>query len=678
MKTVNMPPDFGKKYQGKVRDFWVHKGGTRITVTTDRLSAFDVILGHIPFKGAVLNQLAAFWFDKTKKMVPNHMISTPDPNVLISKNCKAIPVEMIVRGYMSGVTKTSVWHSYQKGERTIYGVTFPEGMKKNQKLPTYVITPTTHPQAGSGAHDERLTRDEIIQKNIVPKALYEQMEAVSLKLFDFGSKWCRKQGLILVDTKYEFGLYDGKLMLIDEIHTPDSSRFWIADTYRERMKKGLEPDNFDKEFLRLWYAARGYTGDGAPPKMTDDFIVEVAKRYIAVYEKITGQPFKADNYPISDRVQKSLQSYSSGQTKLSYAEVGDNYDTKDPIKKLAQTSAKLTGVNLKRWKFSEIGDSRGESAYVWKMGNVLMAAVAEQLGTKNLVADAMRTISGKTYYDVIAHDTVATIINDLTSVGAQPLVLHAYWALENNDWLADGRRMKDLIRGWKSACDLAGASWGGGETPTLKGIITPGTVALGGSAIGYISSPSRLITDKRLRAGDRILLMKSTGINANGLSLARAVAARLPKGYATLMSDKIRYGDAILKKTNIYTKYIQELLNSGVDIHYISNITGHGFRKIMRARGRFTYVIEKILKPHVLFDFLQTHANLTDYEMYEEFNMGMDYAIYIPASNMKKALRIAKKHRFLCIDAGYVKRGPRQVIIRPKNITFEGERLDLR
>jgi phosphoribosylaminoimidazole-succinocarboxamide synthase len=305
LKTTNIK-SLGQKYQGKVRDFYI-TDNKRITITTDRQSAFDVILGYIPFKGAVLNQLAAFWFEKTKKIVPNHVISIPDPNVLVSKQCKNLPVEMVVRGYLSGVTKTSVWYSYEKGERNIYGLKFPDCMKKNQKLQQPIITPTTHPDAGSALHDERLTRDEIIKKKIIDKKLYEQMEKVSLELFEFGSKWCQKQGLILVDTKYEFGLYDGKLILIDEIHTPDSSRFWIKDTYRERFEKGLEPENYDKEFLRLWYAERGYKGDGKPPKMTDDLIVQTAKRYIGVYEKLTGQKFKAFKYPIEERIKNNLK-----------------------------------------------------------------------------------------------------------------------------------------------------------------------------------------------------------------------------------------------------------------------------------------------------------------------------------------------------------------------------------
>lgn len=276
--------------QGKVRDFYI-LDGKRILVTTDRQSAFDVMLGYIPFKGVVLNLLSAFWFRKTRDIVPNHMISIPEPNVLIAHDTKAIPVEMIVRGYISGVTKTSIWYSYERGERFIYGIQFPEGLKKNERLPTPVITPTTH-GGGIGGHDERLTREEIIRRKIVPKKLYEQMEKTALALFARGTAICAKRGLILVDTKYEFGLYKGKLMLIDEIHTPDSSRFWVKKTYASRFRRGLEPENFDKEFLRLWYVKKGYRGDGTPPPMPRSLINAVSKRYIAVYEKITNVPFR--------------------------------------------------------------------------------------------------------------------------------------------------------------------------------------------------------------------------------------------------------------------------------------------------------------------------------------------------------------------------------------------------
>src|SRR3972149_7405690 len=282
IKTVNLK-GLGKKYQGKVRDYYI-VGDKRIIATTDRISAFDVILGFIPHKGTVLNQLSAFWFEKTEDIIPNHLISVPHPNISIVKNAKIIPFEMVVRGYISGVTNTSIWGSYEKGERMIYGLKFPDGLKKNQKLKNPVITPTTHPLVGAKGHDERLTREQIIAKKLVSEKLYKQMEKASLALFKYGTKLCLSKGLILVDTKYEFGIHNGKLTLIDEIHTPDSSRFWIAKTYEQRLKKGQEPENFDKEFLRLWYVKRGYRGDGPPPAMAKELIVAVAQRYVGVYE----------------------------------------------------------------------------------------------------------------------------------------------------------------------------------------------------------------------------------------------------------------------------------------------------------------------------------------------------------------------------------------------------------
>lgn len=307
LKSINLPK-LGKKQQGKVRDFYIVKGN-RIIITTDRQSAFDVHLGYIPYKGAVLNQLAAFWFLKTKHIIPNHLIALPDPNVTVAKNLIPIPIEMIVRGYMSGVTKTSIWYSYQKRERIIYGIKFPDGLKKNDKLPHPVITPTTH-GGGKNGHDERLTKKEILARKLIDKKTYEQMENASLELFTFGSKLAEKRGLILVDTKYEFGLDEkGKLTLMDEVHTPDSSRFWIKKTYKKKLSSGEEPENFDKEFLRLWYAEKGYKGDGKPPKMTAEITAALSTRYIAVYEKITGKKFSKFKYPIEKRIESNIMKF---------------------------------------------------------------------------------------------------------------------------------------------------------------------------------------------------------------------------------------------------------------------------------------------------------------------------------------------------------------------------------
>ena len=362
--------------------------------------------------------------------------------------------------------------------------------------------------------------------------------------------------------------------------------------------------------------------------------------------------------------------------KVTYQQVGDDYSTKDPIKKLAQTSAAQTAKNL--GDFTEVENIRGESAYVWKQGDIFMASVIEGLGTKNLVADEMRRITNKTYYDIIGHDTVATIINDLITVGAKPLVIHAYWAIEDNSWLSDDSRMKDLIAGWTKACDLSNVSWGGGETPTLKGIVLPNTIDLGGSAVGIISSQDRLIRDSNLKTNDRILFIKSNGLNANGISLARAIAEKLPEGYATKLPDSTYFGEAILTKTNIYAKLIQELLDKGINIHYVSNITGHGLRKLMRARGNFTYVVEKLFDPQEVFKFIQENANLSDEEIYGTYNMGQDYAIFLPLADVAKAQEIISANDFESLDAGYIETGIRKVTLKSKNIVFEGDTLNLR
>lgn len=305
LKTVDLPKNFGKKHQGKVRDYYIFKDN-RIIITTDRQSAFDKILGLIPFKGQVLTQMSQFWFEKTKNIIQNHLITIPDPIAMIVKNCKTIPIEMVVRGFISGSTSTSIWTAYAKGERIIYGMKFPEGMKKNQKLKTPIITPTTKAEKG---HDEKLTEKEILQGKIISERLWKEMKRAALALFERGTRICARAGIILVDTKYEFGLDEkGKLMLIDEIHTPDSSRFWIKKTYQERLKKGLEPENFDKEFLRLWFKDRGYGGEGKPPKMPNEFIAKVSQRYISIYEKITGRKFNVNlEENIKQRIKNNLK-----------------------------------------------------------------------------------------------------------------------------------------------------------------------------------------------------------------------------------------------------------------------------------------------------------------------------------------------------------------------------------
>ena len=296
-------PELGEKYEGKVRDNYTH-GKRRIIITTDRISAVDRGLGTIPFKGQALNQMASFWFDKTKHIVRNHMIDSPDPNVMVVKECKSIPVEMVVRGYITGVTKTSAWYNYSRGVRDFCGVSLPEGLKKDQKFDEPILTPTT--KAEHGDHDRSTSPQEIISEGILSKEMFEQLKEISFSLYDFGVQWARKNGLILVDTKYEFGLIGDEIVLMDEIHTPDSSRFWFADTYQELFKKGEEQRKLDKEYERTWMAGQGFRGDGTPPKLTDEVRAEAAKRYIRAFEIITGEKFTIVKKPVIERIRENL------------------------------------------------------------------------------------------------------------------------------------------------------------------------------------------------------------------------------------------------------------------------------------------------------------------------------------------------------------------------------------
>ena len=304
----------GPKRSGKVRDIYEY-GDRLILVTTDRLSAFDHILGLVPYKGQVLNQLSAFWFGQTRDIVNNHFVESPDPNVTVGRLCRPLPVEVVVRGYISGVTKTSLWYRYSLGERRIYGLDFPDGLAKNDPLPQPVITPTT--KAQNGGHDERITGAEIVESGLVAGQLWELVCEASLALFRRGQEIAAEGGLLLVDTKYEFGLAeDGELLLIDEVHTPDSSRFWTAASYEQVMAdrsqsndksaEPEEPENFDKEYVRLAYAAQGYRGDGLPSPLPAELALEAAARYIHAYELLTGRAFAPGELPVAGRVASSL------------------------------------------------------------------------------------------------------------------------------------------------------------------------------------------------------------------------------------------------------------------------------------------------------------------------------------------------------------------------------------
>lgn len=314
LKETNF--DFlGKKKAGKVRDIY-DQGKQLILISTDRHSSFDRIVAHVPHKGQVLNQVSGFWFQATADIIKNHVIAIPDPNVTIAQKCKMVPVEAVMRGYLTGVTDTSIWTRYSAGQRAFGGVTLPDGMKKNTKFPQPIFDPTTKEEG----HDRSLTPEEMIKEGFITQELFEKLKETAIKLFKRGQQLAAQRGLILVDTKYEFGLAPstslgagdpGQLVLIDEIHTPDSSRWWKLDTYDARMAAGQEPEYFDKEFLRLWFKDNcDPYKDATLPEAPEELVEEMSRRYIEMYEQITEQKFIPGAQPVIERIEKNLQSYA--------------------------------------------------------------------------------------------------------------------------------------------------------------------------------------------------------------------------------------------------------------------------------------------------------------------------------------------------------------------------------
>ncbi|MBD3186993.1 phosphoribosylaminoimidazolesuccinocarboxamide synthase [Candidatus Bathyarchaeota archaeon] len=305
IKETNFAQQFKHYYKGKVRDNY-STDDERVIIVSDRLSAFDRVITLIPYKGQVLNQIAAFWFQETSKEVPNHVIKVPDPNIMIVKECEPIPVEMVIRGYITG----SAWRAYQKDQDVkISGIKLPSGLKKHQEFEGPIITPST--KASSG-HDEPISKDEILNQGIVEKEIYLKMEEYTKKLFSIGTDLAARHGLILVDTKYEFGIdREGNLVVIDEIHTPDSSRYWMKSTYEERFNAGMDPEILDKEFIRDWLRIeKGFMGDGEIPPVDEDIKISLCKRYIKNYEILTGLDFNLsvispDDHPL-DRIRGKL------------------------------------------------------------------------------------------------------------------------------------------------------------------------------------------------------------------------------------------------------------------------------------------------------------------------------------------------------------------------------------
>jgi phosphoribosylaminoimidazole-succinocarboxamide synthase len=305
-RDIELPlPD---RRAGKVRVSFALGDQHRLFVTTDRLSAFDRIVAGVPYKGQVLNQLSAWWFEETADVVANHVVAVPDPNVLVARAATPLAVEVVVRGYITGVTSTSLWRQYAEGARTIYGYHFPDGLEKNSALPEPLITPTTKPPPGSPVHDEPLTCAEVVERRLVDVELWDRVMAAALDVFERGQQLAGKAGLILADTKYEFGLgLDGELLLIDEVHTPDSSRFWVAATYDDRLANGEEPESLDKEVVRRALADAGYGGDGDPPDLPAAVWAETTARYIDAYERLTSLPFEAGRYPVGERISGELE-----------------------------------------------------------------------------------------------------------------------------------------------------------------------------------------------------------------------------------------------------------------------------------------------------------------------------------------------------------------------------------
>jgi phosphoribosylaminoimidazole-succinocarboxamide synthase len=294
-------PGLGELYRGKVRDNY-GRGDRIVMITSDRISAFDHVLGTIPFKGEVLSRLTAFWFDKVKDIAPTHIIDVPDPSVMVVKKAKPLPIEIVIRGYITG----SLWRDYQAGKAGAYGIEWPKGLKKDQKFEKAIITPSTKEEYGK--HDMPISEKEILDKGMVPAAVWHEATAVAQRLFQRGQEWARTRGLILVDTKYEMGIADGKLVVIDEIHTPDSSRYWIADGYEKRFAAGQDQEMLDKENIRQWLIKEhNFSGHGTPPPLTDEVRCMLAKKYIEVFELLTGQVFQSEVGSVSSRIERNLK-----------------------------------------------------------------------------------------------------------------------------------------------------------------------------------------------------------------------------------------------------------------------------------------------------------------------------------------------------------------------------------
>lgn len=363
---------------------------------------------------------------------------------------------------------------------------------------------------------------------------------------------------------------------------------------------------------------------------------------------------------------------------LSYEQAGVNYDLIDPLKIAAQRAAAATGGHLAKHGFSEVAASRGESAYVVDVGPFYIASIVECLGSKALVADEMNKLTGKSYYDSIAQDTIAMAINDLITVGATPLVVQAYWAAGGSDWFSDAQRAQALVAGWKRACDVCKVAWGGGETPALAGIVADGRIDLAASCTGLVNPKERLSVGDKLAPGDAIVLLASSGIHANGLSLARKLVERLPQGYLTPVTPNLSFGEALLAPTVLYSPVTEALYAAGIMPHYCANITGHGWRKLLRHPATHTYRIHSVPEVTPVLKFIREHAHQDDKEAYSTFNMGAGFALFVKAADAQRTVEVAKAQGIEAIIAGQIEAGQKKLIIEPLDIEFGDDALQLR
>ncbi len=365
-------------------------------------------------------------------------------------------------------------------------------------------------------------------------------------------------------------------------------------------------------------------------------------------------------------------------TPLTYQSSGVNYELIDPLKIQAQRAAAQTASQLLVHGMHEVAASRGESAYVIDAGPFYLATIVECLGSKALVADDMAKLTGISHYDAIAQDTIAMAINDLITVGATPLVVQAYWAAGGSEWFEDGTRAKALVDGWKRACETCQVAWGGGETPALAGIVESGRIDLAAGCTGIVSPKSRLSLGDSLQAGDAIVLLGASGIHANGLSLARSLATQLPQGYLTPITPSMNYGDALLAPTPLYSPVTEALHKAGITPHYSVNITGHGWRKLLRHPKPLTYRIHTLPSVPAVLSFIQSQAQMSVEDAYATFNMGAGFALFVPARDAAQTVAVARSMGIEAWDAGRVEAGEKQLLIEPLDLRFGADALHVR